>query len=352
MAGRPVTMRDVADRAGVSTATVSRVLNGRADVAAGLRERVRDAMSELGYHPNGPARGLRTRTSSLLGLIIPDITNPFFTAIARGLEDVAQDAGYSLVIANADEDVDKERRYLEVAAAEQMAGVVLSAGSTRESRLDGLGGLNGLDGLGDRGMPVVVVDQRLRHEAVDSVRVNNRASAQAATAALLDLGCRRVGMVAGPASTSTGADRLAGYRAAMRASGRSTGEVDGLVVREEYRIEGGYAGTLALAQRVPDLDGLLVANNVMTLGALDALEELGIEVPEQLAVVGFDDLPWASGAYRRISVVRQPAYEIGRTAGELLLQRIRGPRSDPRHLVLAAELVHGSRARLRPRPPY
>ncbi|MGY2061612.1 LacI family DNA-binding transcriptional regulator, partial [Nocardia gipuzkoensis] len=164
-----VTIRDVAALAGVSPATVSRVLNADPRVAADLGERVRDAVAKLGYRPNSAARSLRTRATKVLGLIIADIQNPFFTALARGVEDAANERDYSVVLANSDESLDKEQRYLEVAAAERMAGVVLAPSSTSASRIDI---------LTERGIPVVAIDRRLRWAEVDSVTVNNQKAAK------------------------------------------------------------------------------------------------------------------------------------------------------------------------------
>ena len=199
----PTTIRDVAAVAGVSPATVSRVLNGKQDVAADLRRRVLAAVTELSYRRNGPARSLRTRATMVLGLIISDITNPFFTAVVRGAEDQAQLAGYSVVLANADEDVAKEARYLEVAAAEQMAGVLLSPASPRRTSIDV---------LVERGIPVVTIDRRLTAAAVDSVTIDNHSAARKAGQHLIAQGCRRVGLVAG---------RVPGRASRRRTRGRS-----------------------------------------------------------------------------------------------------------------------------------
>ena len=196
----PTTIRDVAAMALVSPATVSRVLNGKQDVGSDLRRRVLGAVTELGYRRNGPARSLRTRAAMVLGVIISDITNPFFTAVVRGAEDQAQLAGYSVVLANADEDLTKEARYLEVAAAEQMAGALLSPASPKQTSIDV---------LSERGIPVVTIDRRLAATPVDSIVVNNQRAAHDAVQHLIGQGCRRVGLVAGPVQTTTGASRLA-----------------------------------------------------------------------------------------------------------------------------------------------
>jgi LacI family transcriptional regulator len=307
---------------------VSRVLNLKEDVNADLRRRVLAAVTDLGYRRNGPARSLRTRAAMVLGIIISDITNPFFTALVRGAEDRAQLAGYSVVLANADEDLAKEGRYLEVAAAEQLAGVLLSPASSR---------LTNIDVLAERGIPVVTIDRRLSTAAVDSVTVNNRQAALEAAEHLIQQGCRRVGFVAGPVQTTTGASRLAGYRAALRAAGRLHDPT--LTAYADFRTEGGYLATRQLLQLKRPPDGLLISNNLMTVGGMQAIAEAGLDVPREIAVVGFDDANWATALRPPLTVVTQPTYEIGRIAAELLLRRIDGEKFAPRRVVLQAQLV-------------
>ncbi len=335
----PTTIRDVAAMAGVSPATVSRVLNMKQDVAEDLRRRVLAAVSELGYRRNGPARSLRTRAAMVLALVISDITNPFFTAVVRGVEDIAQLAGYSVVLANADEDVDKESRYLEVAAAEQMAGVLLTPASSKQSNIDV---------LLERNIPVVTIDRRLANAQVDSVTVNNRQAALSATEHLIGQGCERVGFVAGPVTITTGASRLAGYRAALRAAGRP--EDPELVGYADFRTEGGYAATRQLLRSRNPLDGLVIANNLMTVGGMQAIAEAGLRVPDDIAVVGFDDANWATALRPPLTVVTQPTYDIGRIAAELLLRRIGGESFPPKRVVLRAELVERGSSRRSPVP--
>jgi LacI family transcriptional regulator len=324
----PTTIRDVAAIAGVSPATVSRVLNGKQDVGADLRRRVLGAVTELGYRRNGPARSLRTRAAMVLGVIISDVTNPFFTAVVRGAEDQAQLAGYSVVLANADEDVAKEARYLEVAAAEQMAGALLSPASSQQTSIDV---------LLERGIPVVTIDRRLAATPVDSITVNNHRAAREAVQHLIGQGCRRVGLVAGPVQTTTGASRLAGYRAALRNAERTLDP--SLIAYADFRTEGGYAATRHLLRQRRPPDGLLISNNLMTVGGLQAIGEAGLAIPGDIAIVGFDDANWATALNPPLTVVAQPTYEIGQTAAKLLLRRIDGEKFPPRHVVLQAELI-------------
>jgi LacI family transcriptional regulator len=332
----PTTIRDVAAAAQVSAGTVSRVLNGKRDVGDELRHRVLAAVAELGYRPNGAARSLRTRAAMVLGVIISDVTNSFFTAVVRGAEDKAQQAGFSVVLANADEDLRKEARYLEIAAAEQMAGVLLSPASSR---------LTSIEVLAERGIPVVTIDRRLASAAVDSVTVNNHQAAREATQHLIVQGCHRVGIIAGPAQITTGATRLAGYRAAMRAADRDSDQT--LTAYGNFRTDGGYAAAKKLLKLPKPPDGLLISNDLMTIGALQAIAEAGLSIPDDIAVVGFDNASWATAFRPPLTVVTQPTYEIGEVATDLLLRRVNGEQFPPRHVVLRAKLVErGSSLRL------
>ena len=325
-----VTIRDVAAAAEVSPATVSRVLNGKVEVAAELRRRVETAVAQLGYRPNGLARSLRMRATSVLGVVIADVTNPFFTAMVRGIEDVAQAAGYSVVLANSDEDLAKERRYLEVAVAEQMAGVVLAPASSRATDVSL---------LQQHRIPVVTVDRQLAGLEIDSVTINNQLAARQVTEHLIAQGCRRIAFVSGPSVTSTAQRRLAGYRAALRAAGLPSS--DDLVKRADFRVEGGYAATVELLRSAERPDGLLVSNNLMALGSLQALQEEGVEIPGEIAFASFDGISWARTLRPTLTVIEQPTYEIGKRAAELLLARVAGDQGTAHKVVLPADLRVG-----------
>ncbi len=307
--GTVVKIGDVAQAAGVSPATVSRVLNGTGKVTPERAAAVRRAASELGYTPSGPARALRQQRTRVWAAIIADIENPFFTAMVRGIEDVARAEGHRLVLCNSDEDIDKEAAYLDIVLAEQMAGVVIAVASAKESRLEP---------LLDRGVPVVAVDRRPdRHDQeVDSVVVDNVLGARQATEHLIDGGATRVACITGPARVSTASERLSGYQQALRARKRSTPA--SLVRRADFKEDGGYAATRALLGGRPRPDALFVTNNLMTLGAMRAVKEAGLRVPDDILLVGFDDAPWTTLVSPQLSVVAQPTYEIGRQAAQLL----------------------------------
>jgi LacI family transcriptional regulator, galactose operon repressor len=334
-----VTIRDVAMAAKVSPATVSRVLNTSENVSADLRERVLAAVQELGYHPNSQARSLRTRATTVLGVIISDITNPFFTSMVRGAEDVASKAGFSVVLANADEDLDKERRYLEVAAAEQMAGVLLSPASSTETRIDV---------LIERGIPVVTIDRQLKTADIDRVTVNNHRAAKEATLHLVEQGCRRIGFIAGRLSTTTGAGRLAGHKAGLREAGLPFNSE--LVVSGDFRIDGGREAAQRLLKLADPPDGMFASNNLMTIGAIDALDQAAVRFPDDIALVGFDDMMPSLVLRSTITTIGQPTYEIGQRASELLLRRVLGETFPSKHIVLPATLkIRDSSLRQRPR---
>jgi LacI family transcriptional regulator len=303
------------------------VLNTSETVSPDLKERVLTAVRALDYRPNNQARSLRTRATTVLGVIISDITNPFFTAMVRGVEDVASHAGYSVVLANADEDLRKEQRYLEVAAAEQMAGVLLSPASATETSIDV---------LTERGIPVVTIDRRLKSADVDWVMVNNHRAAKEATLHLAEQGCRRIGFIAGRLGTTTGASRLAGYRAGLKEVGLPSARE--LVVSGEFRLDTGREATEKLLALPDRPDGLFVSNNLMTIGAVDALDKAGVRFPRDIALVGFDDMMPALSLRSQITAVSQPTYEIGWRATELLLRRVSGEPLTERHITLPAEL--------------
>lgn len=315
-------IRDVARRAGVSPATVSRVLNGTGVVTADRADRVRAAATALGYQPYGPARALRWQRTRVWAAIVADVENPFFTSLVRGIEDVAQERGYRLVLCNSDEDLGKEAGYVEIAIAERMAGVVIAAASTTDSVLEP---------LREHGIPVVAVDRRLADASIDSVVIDNRLGAAQATEHLLARGARRIACITGPARISTATERLAGYQDALRRNGRRVE----LVRRADFKQEGGHRAARSLLALPDPPDALFVCNNLMTLGALHAIREAGLRVPEDVALVGFDEAPWTALTSPALSVVEQPAYEMGRAAALRLAEPGSG---DVRHLVLAPTL--------------
>ena len=318
---------DVAARAGVSTATVSRALNGKPTVDPDLAARVRAAATELGYQPNGPARNLRRQEAAVVALIISDVENPFFTAIARGVEDVAHQVGYSVVLCNSDENAEKESRYIDIAIQERVAGVILSPSGPTTS----------IAKLAGRGTAYVAVDRPLPEHDSDVVLVDTRLAAREATAHLVAQGYERIGCITGPAGIRTADDRLAGYRDGLRvAKRRSTPK---LVRRSEYKAAGARRAALDLLTQPDPPDALLIANSAMAVGVLQALKERGVQAGREVGLVTFDDAPWAELVDPPLSVVAQPAYEIGTVAARLLLARIADNTRPPTATTLGARLI-------------
>ena len=321
-------IKDVAELAGVSPATVSRVLNNVPSVDPDLAERVRLAATKLDYRANGVARSLRLQRTDVWALIISDIGNPFFTAVARGVEDVAQREGFSVVLCNTDEDSVKEARYLEVAETEKVAGVIMSP------NLFG----SDISRLRAAGIPVVAIDRALR-EPVDSVLVRSGEGAKEATLHLFEQGWTRPACITGPQETDTAEQRLAGYREAFRVLRKRPAQA--LVRHADFRAETAREAVASLLDSRNSPDAFFVANSLMALGALEEFAERRLVPGRDLGLIAFDDAPWAPFVNPPMSVVAQPAYAMGAHAGELLIDRIRQPAASgrARTIRLDTELV-------------
>lgn len=306
------TIRTVAAHARVSVATVSAVVNGTKPVSPELTARVRASVDALAYRPNTLARSLKQQRSHILGLVLSDITNPFFTTLVRAVEDTARERGYTLLLGNTDEQVAKEEAYVELLRSRQVDGLILVA-SAGEHRY--------LPELLAAGFSVVCVDRSLVSLGVDSVLTDNVAGAREAVAHLIARGHRRIGIVTGlPGVTSTH-ERLQGYREALAAAG--TIAADATLVREgNSRIDGGEREAAALLDLPAPPTALFVTNNLMTIGAMRTILDRGLRCPEDIALIGFDDFEWASVFRPRLTTVRQPVYAIGETATRLLVDRI------------------------------
>lgn len=328
MSGKPeiIKIKTVAERAGVSTATVSRVLNGNPTVDPDLAVRVNRAVEETGYRPNGIARSLRTRSTRTIALLIPDINNPFFAEVARGLEDIAVQARYSVLLCNTDEDHGKEQTYLDIAADSQVAGVILSP---HDQAAD-------LSRLGRDRVPAVVVDRPLG-DTTDFVGVRSSDGARTATRHLIEQGWARPACVTGPRTAYTAQARLRGYRAALR----EHPGMQPLYRYADFKIEGAQKAAAQLLDDATPPDSFLTANAPMALGVLAALSERNLHVGVDVGLVTFDDAPWAPYIDPPITVITQPAYDIGAQAGTLLLEAIEsgGQARRPKKVLLDTVLL-------------
>ena len=324
-------MRDVAQRAGVSTSTVSHVLNRTRFVSEDLRERVMAAMRELEYHPNAAARMLSLRRSNAIGLIVSDIRNPFFASVTRGVEDVAQENGFTVVLCNSDENLVKETACLKTLQSRQVDGVLLASAGAPDAQVSR---------LVHAGYPIVLVDRDLPHLALPAVLLDNEGAAYSAVRHLIDRGHRRIGMLSGSASISTTTERVAGYRRALREAGVEPDPA--LVISGESTSEGGAEATAALLDLDPPPTAMFSGNNLMSIGALHTITGRGLSVPDDVALVGFDDFPfpWSDAFRPHLTTGAQPTYELGRRAAEMLVQILRAPAPlPPQRLVLDGKLV-------------
>lgn len=329
------TIKDVAELAGVSEATVSRVVSGSRPVRPESAEKVRLAVERTDFRPSRRARGLRTRESKVWGLLIADIQNPFFTGMVRGVEDVANRAGYSLILCNSDEDLEKEAHYLDVLIAEQVGGVFITPSDEDETSISAAVRAN---------VPVVTVDRRLSGIDVDSVLVDNARAAREAVHHLVDNGAERVAVVTGEARTTTARERVEGARSALEQRGlRLPPE---RIVTASTTGRGAYEATLELLRRRPRPDAIFATNNQVAAGALRAIAAAGISMPDDLLFIGFDELPLAELIGTGVSAVAQPTYEMGVRAANLLLSRLNGNGRPPQAVLLSGTLqVRGSSVR-------
>lgn len=318
------TIYEVAKLAGVSPATVSRVFNG-VGVSAEKTEAVRTAAAELRFTPNRTARSLRRQASEVIALVIPDIENPYFTEMARGVEDAASEAGYSVVLCNSDSQLEKEATYLQIAISENMAGVIVAPASN----------LTDLDDLIATGRPVVAVDRRTAYD-IDGVVMANRAAGASATEHLVRAGFRRIACIGGPAHIETAHDRVEGWRDVLT---RELPELtpDDLLRHSTFRVDGGRAAAEELLALAEPPDAIVAANNLLGVGAIQVLSEHGLMPPSfGVAVVG--SLPFTTLSPSAVTVVRLPAREMGVTAARLLLDRIAGDVQPARTVVLTDEI--------------
>ncbi|MGD9155417.1 MAG: LacI family DNA-binding transcriptional regulator [Bacillota bacterium] len=322
-------IKEVAKEAGVSVATVSKILNYPDYSKAETRERVMATIKRLNYQPNHAARSMVNKRTGMIALIIPDVRNPFFTEVARGVEDAANKNNYRVMLCNTDEDPKKQQNYLQALQSRMVDGFIIAVAS------DDCRQLKKID---RRQLPFVFIDRECRDYRADAVIVDNRDGALKAVRHLLGNGRRRVGFISGKRDTQTGRERLQGYREALTEAG--IGLNPEMIKDGQFTCEGGYQAAKALLVAADRPDALFVANNAMTIGVIRALTEARLRIPEEMALVCFDDAAWAEFFTPALTVIRQPTYTMGSLAGEILFQRIfESQPSEIKEIVLKPELV-------------
>lgn len=324
-------LKEVAKLAGVSVATVSRVINNSAKVSPETIKKVNRAIKTLDFKPSRVAQRLRVKDGrkKLIGLIVPDIQNPFYVDVVRGVEDISYENGFAIYMCNFAQDESKERLYLDLMRSESVDGIILAPVSEKDEQV-----IN----LVRSGMPVVCVDRGLTDDVkVDSVVVKNQEGAFNAVEHLINKGYKRIAYMGGLKNIPTTMQRMNGYIEALK---KYNIDVDKSIILtgDSKHISGkNMAAELLEMDRPPD--ALFTGNNLITLGALEVIHNKGLKIPEAIAIIGFDDMPWSISLNPPLTAVRQPGYEIGRRAADLLFQRIEEPDRENVQLVLNTKLI-------------
>lgn len=298
-----ISIKDVAKHAGVSVATVSRVLNNSGYVGKDTRIKVEKAIKELNYKPNEVARSLFKKQSSAIGLIVPDITNPFFPELARAVEDTAIQLGYNVILCNSDEDENKEQNYLDVLQQQYVKGIIVSSNTMTAKQIEQLN------------IPVVSID-RVISKGLPTIVVENKKGAMMATRFLQSKGCRRIGHIKGTSGVVNAEERCEGYKEIV---GGEPWFKETYITEGQYDMQSSIQATLELLQRHPDIDGIFAANDIMAIGAIKAAYQLGRKVPQDIAIIGFDGISLSKATTPELTTIQQPIYEMGEKATKMLV---------------------------------
>ena len=325
-----ITMQDVAKRAGVSAMTVSRVVNGREGVDSETQRRVEETIRALDFVPNRIARGLVSQKTQTIGLIVPDVVNPFFAPVVRGAESAARKAGYRVLLCNSEGDLRLEREYIDDLVAHRVEGLLLAPASDR-SRSSILSLLRG-------GFPLVLIDRALPNADCDLIVSDSANGARRLVEHLIAVGHREIAHVTDAEDTSTGRERLMGYREALEAAGIPFQSE--LVIQTTVDRIGGYRAAQEILARVPLPTAVFTVNNMTAVGTMEALRERGLSVPKDMGLVCFDDVEHLAVLSPFLTVIDQPAETFGSLGAQLLLERMSGKASSrPRRIVLQTDLI-------------
>lgn len=324
------TIKEVAQRAHVSVGTVSNVLSGAVPVSEKLKERVMAVVKELDYHPNHVARSLKIRQTKMIGMVITDITNPFFPLLVRGAEDAAWKHHYMLITFNSDDQLEREKQVLTVLRTRRVDGILLVAATSD-------GDQPHIAGAIDAGIPIVCLDRKLKGLAADSVSVDNVGGTRQAVEHLIQAGHRRIGIVTGPMRVQVARDRLVGYKKALEDAAIP---YDPALVRDGgFRAEAGFQASLEILDAEPRPTAVFTSNAMMALGLMRAIHQRELRCPEDVAAATFDDPSFAPLVRPPLTSVSQPSYELGFQGAELLIRRLQDPERRRHHVVLDTSLI-------------
>ncbi|MBN1935461.1 MAG: LacI family DNA-binding transcriptional regulator [Anaerolineae bacterium] len=326
---RRVTIKDIAREAGVSAQTVSRAINDKGEVSPQTQARVLDIAQRMGYRPNSIARSLVSSRTHNIGLVVPDVANPFFSEIARGIEDAAHEADYNVFLCNAAENLQREIKAIHSLEAQRVDGLILCSSRLSEQELEQ---------LARRYQPLVLVNRRLSNVPAGLVLIDDAGGAARAVEHLIALGHRNIGLLAGPPNSHSGRERTQGYWQTM--------DAHGLIPKAHWqthcapRAEEGHAASLKLLQRAPELTALLAFNDLVAVGAMRACRDLGVDVPGAFSIVGFDDISLAALVSPALTTIHIPKYQLGRQAMALIVELMAEREGSPAEaIVLNTELM-------------
>lgn len=318
------TIKDVSKLAGVSVATVSRVLNRSGYVHTDTEQKVLHAIKALNYTPNFVARSLSNKKTSTIGLLVPDITNPFFPELARAVEDVMQLYGYTVILCNSDESASKEKHYIDVLKQKYIDGMIVASNALS------------VEDVREFDMPVVVVDRLIEGDTIPTVMSDNRKGARMATEFLLGQGCRKIAHIRGPEHLLNAEERCQGYLDVVQ-------DIDwfdrSLIVSGKYEMKQAMEATLELLRIHPDVDGIFAGNDMMAIGAMRAVQVLGRTIPYEIEIVGYDGIALGEIVFPELTTIAQPIYDMGALAARMLIKQIEKQPLDSLHYCLDVQMV-------------
>ncbi len=322
-----VTMRDVAQQAGVSIKTVSRVVNNQSEISPATREKVLNVIAQLGYRPNLAARSLVTQRTGAVGLVVGDITNPFFPEVARGMQDTAQTQGYNVFLCNTDEDPVEEQKALDSLAARSVDGLVIFGTHGRSQIMQ----------FADHYRPIIVINQFVEHPNIGLILVDNHHGAKLAVDHLVERGHKTIGMIAGLEKDPNKVRRIQGFQDALATHNLPI--IDNHIISGPSKIEHGYDAALHLLQTYPQITALFAYNDLIALGASQACQTLGRKIPSDCAIVGFDNIQLASLVTPKLTTIHTDKYDLGRKAMKQVLKMLNNPEVELPPINLDVELI-------------
>lgn len=318
-----VTIREVAKKANVSVATVSRVINGSTIVSGLTKKKVEAVIKELNYYPNDVARSLFKGKSKMIALFIPDITNPYFPEIARAVEDITNKHGYTFILCNTDNDVKKEKKYLQNLRQKSIDGIIMMSNTLDDSHFR------------DLNIPIVLLDRAFSAD-YSTVSVNNYEEAIKAVNHLKNIGCKRIVHVAGPLHVNNAIERSRGYEDSVKEENFMT---EPLIIYGDFNIEIAKKVTMELLTKDKEIDGIFVANDLMAIGVIQAITEMDLKVPENISVIGFDGVLLSEIITPKLTTIAQPIYDLGENAARMIIDKLENNSTDITHSQYEATLV-------------